>query len=96
MQNLHGRFGVQRAALEPFLSAEAQALTPALVIVHPDDWREYAELLDLSNPFLDTPLIFIWSSGPASDDRVSQAFPERRVVHYYPQLPGQFFEQPLE
>jgi len=94
LTGIQERFGVQRADLDPFLTPQAQALTPALVIVHTDDWRQYADLLELASPFLDSPFIFIWTAGYSSDQIVIKAFPERTVVHYYPDQPGEFFDRP--
>jgi len=88
---MYGLFGIQRARLEPFLTPEAQALTPALVFVHPEDWREYGALLELSNPFLDTPFVFVYSRGASSDAEIMAQFPERNVFHYYPEDPYRFY-----
>ena len=64
---MHGLYGISRLRLEPFLTAEAQELTPALVIVHPDHWTEYGALLELQDPFLDTPFIFVYARGLGRD-----------------------------
>lgn len=87
---MRGLYGVERAKMAPFLTQEAQALTPALVIVHPaKEWIEYGTLLELQDPFLDTPFIFVISRGAAQDARVAARFPERATYHYYPS-DGQF------
>ena len=85
LANMVGLYGVQRSHLEPFLTAEAQELTPALIIVHTKSkWIEYGTLLELQNPFLDTPFIFVISRGANVDREVASRFPGRKVFHYYP------------
>ena len=69
---------------------------PALVIVHAgNQWRDYSTLLELSDPFLDTPFIFALSLTDPLDQALTTQFPERQVYHYYPEKPGQFFLQPI-
>jgi hypothetical protein len=88
--SMHGLFGTSRQQLEPF---EAQAIrqhTPALILVDTDRWRAYAGLLELANPVLDSPYIFIWSRGPRSDSNVMAAFPDRNVFYYDPDQPSVF------
>lgn len=82
-----GLYGVTAERLHPFFSEQAQALTPALVIVHPDHWTEYGALLELSSPFLDSPFLVVRSMGSESDQALADAFPQRNVVHYYPKDP---------
>jgi 4-amino-4-deoxy-L-arabinose transferase-like glycosyltransferase len=84
---MRGLYGMERADLEPFLTPEAQALAPALIVVHPERWMDYGVLLELEDPFLETPFIFIYSRGAASDEAVAEEFPGRAVYHYYP--PGE-------
>jgi len=91
---MHGLYLVNRARLQPFLSPQAQEYTPALVIVHPDKWTEYGALLELQDPFLDTPFIFVISRGRAADEAVSAEFPNRSVYHYYPEEPYVFYTSP--
>lgn len=88
MENL---YGINRARLQPFSSAEAQSVTPALVIVHPDKWTEYGALLELQDPFLDTPFIFVISRGSGPDNALKTFFPERTIIHYYPDEPYKFY-----
>ena len=85
--NLQGLYGIHRDQLEPFQSPRIEELTPALIIVDTDNWRDYAVLLELADPMLDSPLIFIWSHGPKSDAAVVEAFPERNAFLYYPHTP---------
>ena len=44
-----------------------------------------------SDPFLETPFIFIFSRGSDADDSAAAYFPERTVWHYYPDAPNQFY-----
>jgi hypothetical protein len=87
----HGLYTIEKSRIEPFLTPEAQELTPALVIVHADRWMEYGALLDLASPFYDTPFIFTWSRGPGADNALAPDFPERGVYHYYPDEPYKFY-----
>jgi hypothetical protein len=88
---MRGLFGTSRQQLEPFHTPGAQALTPALIIVDTDDWRDYAGLLELSNPMLDSPFIFIWSRGAKSNATIAAAFPKRSVYYYFPDEPLKFY-----
>ncbi|MEW5867837.1 MAG: hypothetical protein AB1894_01065 [Chloroflexota bacterium] len=95
LQMMHGLYNVQRSHIEPFLTASAQELTPALVIVHiSHKWIEYGTLIELENPFLDTPFIFVISHGIETDSTIPPHFPERRVYHYYPDEPYKFYLAP--
>ncbi len=94
LESMRGLYGVTRARLEPFLRPEAQQLTPALVIVHPEKWTEYGALLELQDPWLNTPFIFIMSRGPEVDAAVAAEHPERTIIHYYPSEPFVFYLQP--
>lgn len=92
---MRGMYGIQRAMLDPFHSSEAQHLTPALVIVsYQKKWTEYGGLLELQNAQLTTPFIFILNRGRAANTEVINAFPERRVIYYYPDEPYQFYDNP--
>jgi hypothetical protein len=95
LSGMHGLYGVTRSRLEPFFTEQAQKLTPALVIVHPDLWTEYGTLLELENPWLNTPFIFAMSMGPAADAALTADFPQRNIYHYYPSQPNKFYAQPL-
>jgi len=95
LAGMQGLYNVERAHIEPFLSDEAQQYTPALIIVHPEKyWIEYGTLLEISNPYLDTPFIFVISRGPRADTAVAEAFQERNVFHYYPDEPYKFYTAP--
>ncbi len=86
--SMRGLYGIEGSQLLPFRSATAQSLTPALVIVHPEDyWLEYGALLDLSHPLLDTPFIFTFDRGPQQNRLVMDAYPDRTVIYYNPSSP---------
>jgi hypothetical protein len=85
LSGMFGLYGVQRAHMQPFMSPEAQEFTPALVIVHTKHkWIEYGTLLELENPYLNTPFIFIIDRGEAANETVADHFPDRAVFYYYP------------
>jgi len=92
---MHGLYGITRPMLAPFETAEARALTPALVIVHfKETWTEYGGLLELENAELTAPFIFAISRGAAADAMLPEDFPDRRILHYYPDEPDQFYDAP--
>lgn len=91
---MHGLYGINRARLAPFLTPKAQALAPALVIVHPGIWTEYGSLLELQDPFLDTPFLIVITTGTNRDAGLAQLFPDRDVYHYYPDEPDKFYTAP--
>lgn len=97
MKIMYGLYGVQRAHLEPFQTEQAQKMAPALIIVHTENgWIEYGALLELQDPFLDTPFIFVIARGAGADRQVSAAFPERNVYHYYPaRAPFTFYKSAI-
>ena len=97
LAGMYGLYGVRREYMQPFLSPEAQKFTPALVVVHTSKkWIEYGTLLELENPFLDTPFIFVIARTPEIDAAVAANFPRRAVYHYYPNLDRyKFFTAPL-
>lgn len=85
LNGMFGLYGVERAHMAPFQTPEMQKLAPALVIVHvKNDWIEYGTLLELQDPYLDTPFIFVISRGTEQNQAVARAFPGRHVYHYYP------------
>ena len=94
-QQMTHLYGISREQLEPFQQPGAVSLTPALVIVHQmQTWREYAVLLELADPYLDTPFIFTYSRGPELDQTVIDAFAERSVYHYYADDPYALYKTP--
>ena len=88
---MHGLYTMERGDLEPFLTQEAQDLSPALVIVHPERWMDYGVLLTLQDPFLDTPFIFAFSRGSKADTELAADFSDRNIFHYYPDEPYTFY-----
>ncbi len=95
LEMMHGLYGVGRAYQQPFLSQSAQELTPALIIVHAqENWIEYGTLLELENPFLDLPFVFVYSRGPVIDQAVARQFPDRNIFHYYQDQPYIFYTAP--
>lgn len=91
---MKGLYGVSRAQIQPFLSPEAQEFTPALIIVHPQEWTQYGALLDLETPFLDTPFIFAYTRYPEADAELAKDFPGRKVFYYYTDDPYNFYTAP--
>lgn len=90
-------YGASRQQLLPFQSPNAADLTPALVFVHRQkNWREYATLLELSSPYLDTPFVFVFSRSEEDNLQVVRAFPGRKVWHYYPDEPYRFYTAPRQ
>ncbi len=93
---MYGLYGITRSRLDPFQTSEAQALAPALVIVHPDEWTEYGALLELQDPSLSGPFLIVISRGKNPDTALEREYPNRTVVHYYPDEPYTFYNSPRE
>jgi hypothetical protein len=92
LSGMNGLYGMNAGQMTPFQTSDAKELTPALVIVHPQHyWLEYGVLLELSDPQLDTPFIFIYERGPEFEQLVIDAFPDRTVIDYYPKEPFVFY-----
>jgi hypothetical protein len=89
---MRGLFGITRSQLAPFETAAQQELSPALIIVHPDNWRAYGALLALADPYLDNPFIFTISRGASADAALIEAFPDRQPFYYYPDQPFQLIK----
>jgi hypothetical protein len=95
LNGLYGFNGFTRSQLAPFLTSQAKTYTPALVFVHiKKEWTEYGGLLELEDPWLTTPFIFAVSSNPVIDAAIASHYPDRRVIHYYPDEPEKFYESP--
>lgn len=96
ISEIKARYGFSQAMLKPFRSPQAQNLTPALIVVHASRWADYGAYLNLEDPYLSTPFIFAWAL-PTEDtfSQLSASFPEHRMVHYYPDHPGEFYDSPL-
>jgi hypothetical protein len=84
LQGMLGLNGIRQADLQPFREPGMQALAPALVIVTPQSWTGYGALLELEDPWLDTPFIFALTQGPAADAKLAQDYPTRRILPYFP------------
>ena len=82
--------------MSPFLTTQARAKTPALVIVHTQKiWTEYAGLLELEDPWLTSPFIFAWSNnGSISDAGLAALYPNRQIIYYYTDEPDKFYSSP--
>jgi hypothetical protein len=80
----------------PFETPQAREAIPALVFVYvQENYNEYGCLLDLTSPFMDSDFVLAISQNPNVDFVVTHAFPDRKVLHYYPDtrriydLPGE-------
>ena len=92
---MHGMYNIDRSMLEPFYTIEAQALQPALIIVHTQkEWTEYGGLLELQNAQLNTPFIFALYRSDAVFSDFYEGFPKRKIYHYYPDEPFTFYPLP--
>lgn len=89
-----GLYGINRSQQEPFFTQDAKDLAPALIIVHPDiRWHQYGSLVDLTDPYMDTPLLFAYSrKNPSEEQCLRDAFPDRTVWHYTPRTPYTFYK----
>jgi len=95
LSEMRGLYNIELADQSPFNTPEAQAFTPALVIVHTKRWMEYGALLDLEDPKFTSPFIFAWSIDPSTDASLANDFPDRSIYHYYPEQPFQLYREPL-
>jgi hypothetical protein len=87
-------YGISRARMATFLTPETREFAPALIIVHADRWMQYAPMLELASPALDSPFIFARSGGRPDDVRIAAAFPQRTTLHYYIDEPGVLYSFP--
>lgn len=95
LESFNNLYGIQRADIELFLTPEAEALAPALVFVHVQEtWTDYGALLDLQDPWLTSPFIFTRSRSRVEDEGLMEKFPQRRIIHYYPDDPSVFYQNP--
>lgn len=102
--NMRDLYGISRSQLVPFLTPQAQAMTPALVFVHLEDgitygnlgkdWPRYGGLLELEDPWLTGPFIFAVSHGVVEDQALAADYPGRRVIYYDPGAPNTFYDSP--
>jgi len=74
LASLQGYNNISSAYLHPFLTAPK---TPTLVIVHVhNSWIDCGRFLELENPYLNTPYIFICDQGMQKNQIAIQAFPQ--------------------
>jgi hypothetical protein len=93
--NMTGLYDVNYSRIQPFLTAQAQKLTPALVVIIIDqNWIEYGNLLDVASPFMDSPFIFIYNRGRLYNEWAISSLPGRKVWYYYMDTPGVFYTAP--
>jgi 4-amino-4-deoxy-L-arabinose transferase-like glycosyltransferase len=89
LSGLRGIYGANRGVVDALVTPTTLAQTPALIIVESKkNWRPYACLLELSDPFLDTPYIFAVSLGESFDTSLAAKFPDRETYYYDPAHPG--------
>jgi hypothetical protein len=94
LQAIQDRYGFSQAELEPFRTSNAETRTPALIILHTKYWKDYGVYLHLQNPYLTTPFIFAWAApGNNPSNVLAPHFPKRKIYHYYPDRPGEFFTE---
>jgi len=85
LRGMQGLYGISQSCIETFKDSAKRAPTPALVFVHPaSEFFEYACLIDLNSPFLDTEYLLAISRTPEIDAAVAKAFPSRIVYDFYP------------
>ncbi len=95
LESFHNLYGVQRADIEPFITPEAEELAPALVFVQVQGtWTDYGALLDLEDPWLTSPYIFVMGQANAKNIAFIEIFPERQFIYYYPDDPHTFYFSP--
>ena len=95
LEGMRNLYGISRAQQAPFQTDSAQALTPALVIVHPiHSWTEYGGLLVLEDPRLTTPFIFAINRADTPENVLQAAYPTRHIYHYYADTPNRFYDAP--
>ncbi|HLF90944.1 MAG TPA: hypothetical protein VI451_18520 [Anaerolineales bacterium] len=83
LHSMYGLYEMTEARMAPFLTPEAQALVPAVIIVHGNRWTDYGTLLDLEDPFLASPFIFTFGDKSTFPAVLLETFPDRGVYHYY-------------
>jgi hypothetical protein len=83
-----GLYGASAERLTPFIQNDKPGITPALVIVYlAEGWTDYSTLTELSNPYFDTPFVFILNKGEEANARAINMLPGRIIWHYYPDEP---------
>ncbi len=95
LKSMTNLYGISRAMLAPFETAQAKMLTPALVVVHfQKEWTEYGGLLELQNAELTSPFIFALSRGQAADALLPDDYPNRKIIYYYTDELNVLYEYP--
>jgi 4-amino-4-deoxy-L-arabinose transferase-like glycosyltransferase len=84
MLSMQNFYSINKNQQTPFLTNEAQSLTPAIVIVHTQQWTDCAGLLPLQDPWLTSPFIFACYNAHTADLNQQNEFPNRKILHYYP------------
>jgi hypothetical protein len=92
---MHGLYGITLSQQAPFKTEQAQIFAPALVIIHPaNNWTDYGGLIDMTNPFMNTPFLFTLNQGAELNQQAIAQFPDRRVYHFYTDTPDIFYSAP--
>jgi len=87
LAGLRGLYGITASQLSFLQSDVVQKLAPALIIIHPqDNWLEYGALLEISSPYLDSPIVISYNRGTELNQVAADYLPDRLVLHYYPVL----------
>lgn len=87
LTGLRGLYGITASQLTFLQSDAVQKLAPALIIIHPqDNWLEYGALLDISSPFLDSPIVIAYNRGSELNKLAGDYLSDRQVLHYYPTM----------
>lgn len=85
LDSMRNFYSINKNQQTPFLTEQALSLTPALVIVHTQQWTECAGLLPLQDPWLTTPFIFACYNEDTTKLIQPNEFPSRTLLHYYPE-----------
>jgi hypothetical protein len=88
---MHGLYGISRSDLLPL---EWAPISDELIIIHTSRWNEYARLVLLTPPFEETELRIAWSRGPTLDRELAATYPNKRVLHFYPDDPTHLYTAP--
>lgn len=91
---LGGMRGLYNISGDPIEFIEHQELEEALVIVHSEHWMEYANLILLAPPFLDSDFLISWSRGDVKDEKLIEDLSEYQVFHYYADDPRMLYSTP--
>ncbi len=87
--SLKGLYGATRSRLEPFQTEDFLSKTPSLIIVHlGPNWLEYGTLLDLSDPYFESPYVFMIDQGLEKNRLATAQFPDRSIWLYRASVPN--------